>query len=632
MSDPSSPPSGALTAVANRPAVLLLTGGFLFLYLLTLCRTVYLGDSGEIATAIATGGIVHPPGYPIFSLLGRLFLTLVPVGEPAFRIGCLVAAAGAGAVAAVYAIAREAGTSRVAAVVGAATFGTGYTFWSQCTRVEVYSLHVLFGLLVLLGALRYSRTGRRRDLALVALAAGLGIGHHITIVLLAPAAFVLCGRRLWYDPGLFRRVWLSAGLVLVGPLSYLVLWLRAVRQPLYNWGRPETPSLLWSHATGALFRSNLALPDADHLRTSLPAAGAYLLDSFPYGLFLLAFAGVWRQDRQQRKTAVGLLLAAGVLLVYNQCYRISDLAAYYLIPWGCVAVFVAAGWHRLIEPLSTRPASRRIHGALAVLAIGLPLVRNYAAADLSRVTWVREFARQKLSCTDQNAVLLSDDDTDTFPLWYVQALLQVRPDVAILDRSLVQVGLVGLQEEPSGWYFRHLRQRNVPGLVPPPRSVASRVHLGYGGWLIHILARDTPDRPWCVTFGENDHAGRPNPSRAPLLAWLRRRRKLVPQGLVLRVVSPRRLPPVAETLALNRDLWSRIALPQFGATRLDQDLTPEYVRDIYASRLSGYAQLHAQAGLTDAANELYRSVIEFAPGHRNAGEQREGRAADSVRK
>src|SRR5437660_9230440 len=77
--------------------------GFLLVYLRTLCPTVYLGDVGEIATAIASGGVAHPPGYPVFSLLGRLFLWL-PFGEPAFRIGCLVALAGAGAVAALYGV------------------------------------------------------------------------------------------------------------------------------------------------------------------------------------------------------------------------------------------------------------------------------------------------------------------------------------------------------------------------------------------------------------------------------------------------------------------------------------------------------------------------------------------------
>src|SRR5437764_11746350 len=127
-----------------------LAAGFLLLYLRTLCPTVYLGDSGEISTAIVTGGVVHPPGYPLFSLLGRVALLLIPFGEPAFRIGCVVALAAAGAVALLYLLARELGCSAWAAGSGAAVFGASYTFWNQSTRVEVYTLHVLLACLLLL--------------------------------------------------------------------------------------------------------------------------------------------------------------------------------------------------------------------------------------------------------------------------------------------------------------------------------------------------------------------------------------------------------------------------------------------------------------------------------------------------
>ena len=48
-------------------------------YLATLQRTVPGGDSGELIAAAVTGGVAHPPGYPLFLLLGRL-AGAVPVG------------------------------------------------------------------------------------------------------------------------------------------------------------------------------------------------------------------------------------------------------------------------------------------------------------------------------------------------------------------------------------------------------------------------------------------------------------------------------------------------------------------------------------------------------------------------
>ncbi|MQY69884.1 MAG: DUF2723 domain-containing protein [Firmicutes bacterium] len=59
-------------------------------YLKTLCPTVYIGDSGELIAAAYTLGIPHPPGYPLYCLLGKLF-TLLPFGTIAYRVNLMSA-------------------------------------------------------------------------------------------------------------------------------------------------------------------------------------------------------------------------------------------------------------------------------------------------------------------------------------------------------------------------------------------------------------------------------------------------------------------------------------------------------------------------------------------------------------
>ena len=88
----------------------------------------------------------------------------LPFGEPAFRIGCLVALAGAGAISALYGVARKAGASAWASAAGVLLYGLSYTYWSQSVRVEVYSFHVLLAALALFFALRYRESGRFGDL------------------------------------------------------------------------------------------------------------------------------------------------------------------------------------------------------------------------------------------------------------------------------------------------------------------------------------------------------------------------------------------------------------------------------------------------------------------------------------
>ena len=49
-------------------------------YALTCSPSVNGGDSGELMNAIATLGIAHPPGYPLYTMLAHLFAKLLPIG------------------------------------------------------------------------------------------------------------------------------------------------------------------------------------------------------------------------------------------------------------------------------------------------------------------------------------------------------------------------------------------------------------------------------------------------------------------------------------------------------------------------------------------------------------------------
>ena len=88
--------------------VLLFTAVFA-LYGLTAARATLFGDPSEYQFIPAIGGIAHPPGYAFYTLLARLWQTLVPVGSIAFRTNLLSAAIGAWVVTAVYVITRAIG-------------------------------------------------------------------------------------------------------------------------------------------------------------------------------------------------------------------------------------------------------------------------------------------------------------------------------------------------------------------------------------------------------------------------------------------------------------------------------------------------------------------------------------------
>ena len=184
----------------NLTGLALFLGPFaVFLHTMTGCFGV--DDSPETISAMAMLEHQHPPGYPLFTLLGRLAI-MVPVGGPGFRIA-LLAAVGAALAAAITGsitrrLARSAGMddrqSTLAGVMGTVFCAFSWTFWGQALTAKggAYTLNavVLAGILLLL----VSGTKGKPRAGSVAMLAGLGLAHHwMSFLAAAPGLAVMWG-------------------------------------------------------------------------------------------------------------------------------------------------------------------------------------------------------------------------------------------------------------------------------------------------------------------------------------------------------------------------------------------------------------------------------------------------------
>ena len=82
--------------VIQKSVDLILSGPFLallvfLLYIRTLAPGVWGFDSAELATGVYTLGIVHPPGYPLYIILGKFFSFVIPVSDLAYRLNLMSA-------------------------------------------------------------------------------------------------------------------------------------------------------------------------------------------------------------------------------------------------------------------------------------------------------------------------------------------------------------------------------------------------------------------------------------------------------------------------------------------------------------------------------------------------------------
>jgi MFS family permease len=170
------------------------------IYLLTLAPTASFWDSGEFI-AVAHGlQVTHPPGAPLYLLIGRLFSMFAPVEWISWSVNLLSAVASALTVMLLYLIivrlVREwlpkdtsswsmgdAISTYGGAIIGATTFAVTDSFWFNAVEAEVYALSMFFTAIAVWLALKWSedhdKPGNERWIVLIAYMFGLALGVHL---------------------------------------------------------------------------------------------------------------------------------------------------------------------------------------------------------------------------------------------------------------------------------------------------------------------------------------------------------------------------------------------------------------------------------------------------------------------
>lgn len=216
----------------------------LLVYALTLEPYVSYWDCGEFIAASYKLQVVHPPGAPLFQMLGRLF-SLLAFGDEtrvAFWVNMLSAVSSAFCVLFTYFI-----TTRIAqklinpeqlpltknkavvllgsGIIAALTLTFSDTFWFSAVEAEVYALSSFFTMLVFWAALKYddSQDNKTRWLLFIAFAVGLSIGVHLLNLLVVPAVvlvIVMSGKPFQW----LRLVWGSAlGVTMLLLIQFIII-------------------------------------------------------------------------------------------------------------------------------------------------------------------------------------------------------------------------------------------------------------------------------------------------------------------------------------------------------------------------------------------------------------------------
>jgi len=246
--------SPSLSAAAERPpypAAAIASIVVLALYVLTLAPTTAMWDTSEYIAAAYRMSLPHPPGNPLFILIGRVF-TLLPIAPTvAERVNLLAAITSALAAGLWFLVTErilrtwveERWQRLLGAAVATLIGATAFTVWNQSVVNEkVYTISLLGVALISWLTLRWidSPDGFRADriLVLIAYLLGLGYANHMAGFLAAPAvaAAVLVRR-----PGTIVRwklILVALAAILFGMTPFATQPIRSAYHPPLNTGEP----------------------------------------------------------------------------------------------------------------------------------------------------------------------------------------------------------------------------------------------------------------------------------------------------------------------------------------------------------------------------------------------------------
>ncbi|MEP6495828.1 MAG: DUF2723 domain-containing protein [bacterium] len=302
----------------------------LVLYLVTLAPSTAMWDTSEYIAAAYTLGLPHPPGNPLFVIVGRVFSILPIASTVAVRINILAAICSAVSAGMWFLTTERVLVSwfpnrwhrilggAVAALMGA----TAFTVWNQSVVNEkVYTVSLVGIAIISWLMIRWSDEpdGRRGDriLVLVAYLLGLGYANHMAGMLAAPAvglAVLIVRPRT-----IFRWKLLLACIAMLffGLTPFATQPIRAAYFPAINEGEPTACrtklelSCTFSKGTADAFsynfnRGQYGKPDLSDRQASF---GEQL------GMYWLYFKWQWVRDAHGDHPFAQALLAASFLVL-----------------------------------------------------------------------------------------------------------------------------------------------------------------------------------------------------------------------------------------------------------------------------------------------------------------------------
>jgi Protein of unknown function (DUF2723) len=175
--------------------------------------------------------------------------------------------------------------------------------------------------------------------------------------------------------------------------------------------------------------------------------------------FLLGLGGLVFQYLRHRKdflvnTLLFFFTGMAIVVYLNQAgFQSRERDYAYAGSFYAFAIWIGLGviWIKELLEKSIRPSWSN-YAAAGICFLAVPVLmanQEWDDHDRSQKTLARDMAKDYLESCPRNAILITGEDNDTYPLWYAQEVEGIRPDVRIAISTLLD----------GSWYINQLRYK-----------------------------------------------------------------------------------------------------------------------------------------------------------------------------
>lgn len=474
-------------------------------YLITIPRhSVGYADSDEMIVGAYTLGVLHPPGYPLFPIFGKVF-TLIPIGSIAFRVGIFTSVCGALTCVSIFLTClkifecfekkdKQSGLLQkdlaptsdtlslsryVPAAIAALSLGFSYLFWTYSIVPEKYSPY-FFSLTVLtyLMVSWYFEQQQFREKTRpagyeskypywIAFVFGLVFLSHQSVAYLVPGLIIfawITDRTVFFSIKKWIKMGFLFGLTMLLNVHTI---LAAAKNPLLNPGNPNDWEGLYKHIFRFYYGGvgvGLAGFSIGERLSQLTHYFNSITSQFGIIVIFVCVAGIFLLLRKQRGLGISLFVLfflAGPFMAFYAAFH-WDEPAYLDFDWGVqeriyflssifIAIFVGVASYYLLDFIRSRKVPILAAGLLLVMLLpGITFALNFKDANKSDYDLFEKYINGIFDSLEPNAILIVTGDSTIFGTYYYQAALHKREDVTLVRSKMSDRDVEALKKrEPS---------------------------------------------------------------------------------------------------------------------------------------------------------------------------------------